>query len=47
VDERSAALWRGGVWRAFGPGSVTIITRSDRRRFAAGARIEGIPQPAV
>jgi len=47
VDERSAALWRDGVWRAFGPGSVTIITRSDRRRFAAGARIEGIPQPAV
>ncbi len=47
VDERSAALWRDGGWRAFGPGSVTIITRSDRRRFAAGVRIEGIPQPAV
>ena len=47
VDERSAALWRDGVWRAFGPGGVTIITRSDRRRFAPGARIEGIPQPAV
>lgn len=47
VDERSAALWRDGVWRAFGPGSVTIITRSDRRRFAPGVRIEGIPQPAV
>jgi cyanophycinase len=47
VDERSAALWRDGVWKAFGPGGVTIITRSDRRRFAAGVRIEGIPQPAV
>ena len=47
VDERSAALWRDGVWQAFGPGGVTVITRSDRRRFAAGARIEGIPQPAV
>jgi len=47
VDERSAALWREGDWRAYGPGGVTIITRSDRRRFAAGARIEGIPQPAV
>jgi len=47
VDERSAALWRGGVWRAFGPGGVTIITLLDRRRFAAGVRIEGIPQPAV
>ncbi|MGH2660683.1 MAG: hypothetical protein ACRDHS_13745, partial [Actinomycetota bacterium] len=47
VDERSAALWRDGVWRAFGPGGVTTITRSDRRRFAPGVRIEGIPQPAV
>jgi len=47
VDERSAPLWLDGVWQAFGPGSVTIITRSGRRRFAAGARIEGIPQPAV
>jgi cyanophycinase len=47
VDERSAALWRDGVWRAFGPGRVTVITRSDRHRFVAGTRIEGIPQPAV
>jgi cyanophycinase len=47
VDERSAALWRDGVWQAFGPGAVAVITRSDLRRFAAGKRIEGIPQPAV
>jgi cyanophycinase len=47
VDERSAALWRGGVWQAFGPGGVTIITRSDQRRFSAGERIAGIPQPAA
>jgi cyanophycinase len=47
VDERSAALWRDGVWQAFGPGGVTIITRSDRRRFASGEQIEGIPQPGV
>jgi cyanophycinase len=47
VDERSAALWRDGVWRALGPGGVTIVTRSDRRRFASGQRIEGIPQPAA
>ena len=47
VDERSAALWREGVWLAFGPGGVTVITRSDRRRFAAGEQIEGIPQPAA
>ncbi len=47
VDERSAALWRDGVWRAFGPGGVTIVTRSDRRRFVPGGRIDGIPQPTV
>ena len=47
VDERSAAVWQNGVWQAFGPGGVTIITRSDRRRFASGEQIEGIPQPAV
>jgi cyanophycinase len=47
VDERSAALWRDGVWEAFGPGGVTIVTRSDRRRFASGERIAGIPRPAV
>jgi cyanophycinase len=47
VDERSAALWRDGVWQAFGPGGITIITRSDRRRFASGERIDGVPQPAM
>jgi cyanophycinase len=47
VDERSATVWRDGGWQAFGPGGVTIITRSDRRRFAAAERIAGIPQPAV
>jgi cyanophycinase len=47
VDERSAALWRDGVWQAFGPGGITIITRSDRRRFAAGERIDGVPQPVM
>jgi cyanophycinase len=47
IDERSAAVWRGEVWEAFGPGAVTVITKSDQRRFPAGKRIEGIPQPAT
>jgi cyanophycinase len=47
VDERSAALWRNGAWQAFGPGGVTIITRSSRRRFASSEQIEEIPQPAM
>lgn len=46
VDERSAAVWQGGAWRAFGAGGVTVITRTDRKRFAHGERVAGIPQPA-
>ncbi|HZO62493.1 MAG TPA: Type 1 glutamine amidotransferase-like domain-containing protein [Gaiellaceae bacterium] len=46
VDERSAALWQDGVWRALGPGGVTVIAGGGRRRFASGERIEDIPQPA-
>lgn len=47
VDERSAALWQDGAWKAFGPGGVTVITSSHRRRFDAGEPIDGIPQPTV
>jgi cyanophycinase len=47
VAERSSALWQDGLWKAFGPGVVTIITLSDRRRFPPGERVEGIPQPAT
>ncbi len=46
IDERSAALWHGGGWRALGPGRVTVIANGERRRFASGEEIEGIPQPA-
>jgi cyanophycinase len=45
IDERTAALWRGGVWRAYGPGGVTVFTGDGRTRFGAGETIEGIPQP--
>jgi cyanophycinase len=44
VDERSAALWQGGAWRAYGPGGVTVIT-DHARRFASGESIDGIPDP--
>jgi cyanophycinase len=47
VDERTAALWRGGEWRAHGPGGVTILgLEGAEHRFASGEPIEGIPQPA-
>jgi cyanophycinase len=45
VDERSAAVWRDGVWRAFGPGGVTVITQGERSSFVRGERIEGVPAP--
>jgi cyanophycinase-like exopeptidase len=45
IDERSAAVWRTGTWRAYGPGGVTVITGGDLRRTASGAAITGIPDP--
>jgi cyanophycinase len=45
VDERSAALWQDGAWRAYGPGSITVFTGDARTRYEAGEAIEGIPQP--
>jgi cyanophycinase len=42
VDERSAALWQNGTWRAYGPGGVTVIT-DEARRFVSGEAIEGVP----
>ena len=45
VDERSAALWRGGTWRSYGPGGVTVIAGGEQRRFRSG-EIQGLPAPA-
>jgi cyanophycinase len=45
VDERSAALWRDGGWRSYGPGGVTVIAGGEQRRFASG-EIEGLPAPS-
>jgi cyanophycinase len=47
IDERTAALWQEGTWRALGDGGVTVIEGDERRRFDAGSRIEGLPQPIV
>ena len=47
IDERSAAVWHGGTWTAYGPGTVTVMQGSDPRSFPSGSDIEGIPDPAV
>lgn len=46
IDERSAALWQDGVWRACGPGRVTVFADGERARFQEGETVDGIPQPS-
>ncbi|MGZ4110754.1 MAG: hypothetical protein ACXVP7_13855, partial [Actinomycetota bacterium] len=45
IDERSAAVWTDGVWRAMGDGGVTVIEVAGRRRFEPGETISGLPAP--
>jgi cyanophycinase len=47
IDERAAAVWSGGVWRAMGDGGVTIITTDMERTFCPGDEIDGLPSPAI
>jgi cyanophycinase len=46
IDERNAAVWQEGVWRAAGPGAITVIKKKTRKTFETGTRIAGLPQPA-
>jgi cyanophycinase len=45
LDERTAAVWQEGGWRALGDGGVTVIASGARRRFGSGDPIEGLPPP--
>lgn len=45
VGERTAALHVDGAWRALGDGDVTVIAGGQRRRFASGEPLEGVPEP--
>jgi cyanophycinase len=47
VDERCAAVWQSGTWRAHGPGGVTVFAGTEQRSFASGSDIAGIPEPSV
>ena len=47
IDERTAALARGGGWEVLGPGSVTVFQQGQLRRFPSGSMIEGLPAPVV
>jgi cyanophycinase len=46
IDERSAALWQDGSWRALGDGGVTVIRGDERTRFD-DAPIDGLPAPRL
>jgi cyanophycinase len=46
IDERSAAVWQDGTWRAMGPGAVTVIKRKKSRRFESGQEVVGLRSPA-
>lgn len=51
IDERSAVAWEDGVWRAMGPGSVTVIDRSaaggtgKSATFKSGSTVTGLASP--
>jgi len=45
VDERSAAVWSEGAWRAAGPGAVTVIQGDRRESYERGAKIAGLANP--
>lgn len=45
LDERTAAVWRGGRWSAVGEGGVTLIDGDAERRIVSGEAIDGLPQP--
>ena len=47
IDERAAAVWSDGRWRAMGDGGVTVITSEGERAFVSGEAIDGLPAPAV
>lgn len=45
IDERTAAVWSKGEWRAAGPGEVTVISGQKTASFRSGAKIAGLPEP--
>jgi cyanophycinase len=47
IDERTAAVWERGAWRAEGPGRVTVLAGESRESATAGQRLAAVPQPRV
>jgi cyanophycinase len=47
IDERTAAVWSDGTWKAMGDGGVTVVTTQGEQVFVPGDAIEGLPTPVV
>jgi cyanophycinase len=45
IDERSAAIWDHGRWRAAGAGGVTVMHHRETQRFEPGTAVSGLPDP--
>lgn len=45
IDERSAAVWMKDEWRAYGPGSVTVIEGAKVTPFPSGSKVLGLRVP--
>jgi cyanophycinase len=46
IDERSAAVWQEGSWRAMGPGAVTVIKGRKVKTYSSGQEVTGLRAPA-
>ena len=45
IDERSAAVWSDGAWRAMGAGGASVLADGEHTRFEGGQVISGLPAP--
>ena len=46
LDEKTAAVWHSGEWRAAGPGAVTVIKGAKIARYESDQKIAGLSAPA-
>ena len=47
LDERAAAVWSAGEWRAMGAGDVTVLADGADHRYAAGDSVSGLPDLTI
>jgi cyanophycinase len=45
IDERSAVVWMKDEWRAYGPGTVTVIKGAKVTTFPSGSKVSGLRVP--